>query len=102
MGYHTELNTLLGLPKDFDIRQLKVGSKYSIARDRERAFPLHLAILMVTYDWNFLGYAVAHCAKTKDYKTEIEFEVLSLFSSDEQKLYKEKFLEAARKTGEVR
>lgn len=102
MGYHTELNTLLGLPVDFDIKRLEVGKKYVIERDRERVFPLHIAILLVTHDWNFLGYAVAHSAETKDFKTRIEFEIISLFSLDEQKLYKKKFLAAAIITGEVK
>ena len=102
MGYHIELNTLLGLPQDFDIKKLAVGKRYAITRERERVFPLHIAILMVTGDWNFLGYAVAHSAETKDYKTKIEFEVISLFSSEEQKIYKGKFLAAAKMTGEVK
>jgi len=101
MGYHIELNTLLGLPKDFDVSQLKVGDKYTIIRDRERAFPLHIAILMVTSDWDFLGYAVAHSMENKDYKIKIEFEVVSLFTPEEQNLYKTKFLEAAKITGEI-
>lgn len=102
MGYLTELNTLLGLPKDFDISSLSVNSKHAITKDRERAFPLHIAILMVTSDWNFLGYAVCHSMKNEDQKCNIEFEVISLFSLEEQQLYKTKFLEAAKFTGEVK
>jgi hypothetical protein len=102
MGYLTELNTLLGLPKEFDILTLKIGNKYIITKDRERAFPLHIAILMVTSDWNFLGYAVAHSAKNYDQKCDIEFDVISLFNPQEQNLYKSKFLEAAKLTGEVK
>ena len=102
MGYLTELNTLLGLPKYFDISSLKVGDKYTIIKDRERAFPLHIAILMVTLDWSFLGYAVANSMKNFNQKCEIEFEVISLFTPDEQNLYKTKFLEAAKVTGEVK
>ena len=102
MGYLTELNTLLGLPKDFDVSSLKVGDRYTITKDRERAFPLHIAILIVTSDWNFLGYAVAHSMKNFNQKCEIEFEVISLFTPDEQNLYKAKFLEAAKVTGEVK
>lgn len=101
MGYMTELNTLLGLPKDFDITSLKVGGKYTITKDRERAFPLHIAILMVTSDWNFLGYAVCNSMKNENQKCQIEFEVISLFNEVEQNLYKTKFLEAAKFTGEV-
>jgi hypothetical protein len=102
MGYMTELNTLLGLPKDFDESKLSVGSKHSVVKNRERAFPLHIAILLVTPEWEFLGYVVAHSMKNYADKCEIEFEVLSLFSNNEKKLYKEKFIEAARKTGEIK
>ncbi len=102
MGYLTELNTLLGLPKDFDLSRLSVNSRYTITKDRERSFPLHIAILMVTSDWNFLGYAVCHSMKNEDQKCAIEFEVISLFNSEEQRLYKSKFIEAAKVTGEVK
>lgn len=101
MGYMVELNTLLGLPKNFDLSTLRVGETYTISKDRERAFPLHIAILIVDSNWNFYGYAVAHSVVVKDHKSEIEFEVLSLFNSEEQKTYKSKFLEAAKLTGEV-
>lgn len=102
MGYHTELNTLLGLPPDFDPASLKISQRYTITRDRERVFPLHIAILMVTYDWQFLGYAVAHSATTHNLQTTIEFEVLSLFNDSEKAIYRAKFLEVAKMTGEVK
>lgn len=102
MGYIIELNTLIGLPQDFNIKQLSVGNKYTILRDRERAFPLHIAMLMVTRDWDILGYAVVHSAKNFDNKCELQFEVISIFNEEEKKLYKAKFLEAAKFTGEVK
>ena len=80
----------------------QAGSKHTITKDRERAFPLHIAILMVTSDWNFLGYVVCHSMKNEDQKCIIEFEVISLFNNEEQALYKSKFLEAAKVTGEVK
>lgn len=96
-----ELNTLLGLPKDFDVATLKVGETYKIIKDRERAFPLHIAVLMVDAYWNFYGYARVNTAIVKDQKTIFEFEVLSIFSPEEQALYKSKFVEAGKVTGEV-
>lgn len=101
MGYMIELNTLIGLPKDFDVSALKTGSRYIITKNRERAFPLHVAMLIVDSTWNFYGYGVAHSALVKDQQTIIEFEVLSLFTPVEQKLYKDKFVAAAKLTGEV-
>lgn len=101
MGYMIELNTLLGFPKDFDTTSLEIGKKFKILKDRERAFPLHIALLMVDSEWNFYGYCVAHSAHTKDQKTEIEFEVISIFSADQQKIYKDNFLLAGKATGEI-
>lgn len=102
MGYYVELNTLLRPPAPFDFAGLAVGKTYTVTLERERAFPLHIAVLLIDADWNFYGYAVAHLATLKDKKTTIEFEVLTLFSKEEGLLYKQKFIEAAKKTGEVK
>ncbi|PIU73030.1 hypothetical protein COS78_04100 [Candidatus Shapirobacteria bacterium CG06_land_8_20_14_3_00_40_12] len=102
MGYMTELNTLIGLPKDFDVTILSLEKRYRIMKERERTFPLHIAMLVVDGEWNFYGYGVAHSIVVKGQTTEIEFEMLSLFTPDEQKNYKDKFVAAGRKTGEVR
>ena len=102
MGYITELNTLLGLPKDFGVQTLAVGKTYTVLKERERAFPLHIAILVIDSEWNFYGYAVVNSATLKEGTSTLEFTVLSLFSLEEQKLYKEKFLVAAKKTGEIK
>jgi len=101
MGYMTELNTLLGLPKDFDTSTLIVGKTYSVVKERERTFPLHIAILMVDPEWNFYGYVVVNSAVLKNGKSTLEFTVLSLFTTEEKKLYREKFIAAAKLTGEV-
>ena len=81
---------------------LKAGERYSISKDRERIFPLHTALLVVDNQWNFYGYCVAHSAVVKEQKTQIDFEMLSLFNPDEQKTYKDRFVEAAKLTGEIK
>ena len=40
--------------------------------------------------------------KNEDQRCFIEFEVISLFNNEEQTLYKSKFIEAAKFTGEVK
>ena len=102
MGYMTELNTLVGLPKGFDVASLELSKSYTILKERERSFPLHIAMLMVDSEWNFYGYAVVNSSICKEQKTTLEFTVLSLFSLEEQELYKTKFVEAAKITGEVK
>lgn len=97
----TELNTLLRVPDDFDITSIKSGCEYSVELPRERTIPLHIALLFIHKDWNFYGYAVAHSVTAQDRKTIVTFEVLTLFTPDERSLYKNKFVEAGKKTGEV-
>ena len=101
MGYHVELNTLLRPPNDFDFNSLITGKRYTVTLDRERAFPLRIAILLIDSEWNFYGYCVAHSAIVKDQKTIIKFEILTQFAPEEQKLYKRKFVIAAKMTGEI-
>jgi hypothetical protein len=101
MGYLTELNTLLRPPKSFDFASLTVGKHYTVTLDRERAFPLRIAVLVVDHEWRFYGYASASQAATNNNTTTITFEMLTLFSQEEQTLYRTRFLEAAKKTGEV-
>jgi len=103
MGYFTELNTLLRLPKDvINIGQLKVGKRFTVTKVNERVFPLHIAILLEGFDGTFYGYCVVHEATIKDHKTTLTFEILSLFSPEEQKIYHQRFFEAAEKTGELK
>lgn len=102
MGYMVELNTLLALPAGFQTGSLKVGEKYIIKKDRERAFPLHIAVLVADKDWNFYGYAVVHSALVKDQKTKFEFEMLSLFDDETKEIYKNNFISAAKITGEIK
>ena len=101
MGYFVELNTLLRPPSDFNFKSLVLNKKYVVVLERERAFPLHIAILLIDKEWNFYGYAIAHSAVVKNKKTQIEFEMITLFKSEEQKLYQKNFIEAGKITGEV-
>lgn len=98
----TELNTLIGLPKEFQTDTLEVGKIYSIQKDRERSFPLHIAMLVVDANWDFYGHAVVNSLFSKEGKSTLEFTVISLFNDDEKKLYKEKFVFAAKQTGEIK
>ncbi|MBI5019311.1 hypothetical protein HZB58_03490 [Candidatus Gottesmanbacteria bacterium] len=101
MGYMVELNTLLRPPESFDFSSLTPGSSHTVTLDRERAFPLHIAVLVVDKEWNFYGYAKADNLEVVSGKTTITFEMLTVFSAEETMLYRSKFLEAAKKTGEV-
>jgi hypothetical protein len=101
MGYMVELNTLLRPPEPFDFSSLTQGSVHTVTLDRERAFPLHIAVLVVDKEWNFYGYAKATGLQVADKKTTITFEMLTVFPAEERGIYKQNFLAAAHKTGEA-
>lgn len=102
MGYYVEVNTLVRLPNEFDISSLAVGRKIIIERERERIVPLHIALLLIDKDWNFYGYCCVISVETKERKTVMEIEIISLFNLEEQRLYRQKFTEAGKITGEVK
>lgn len=102
MGYMVELNTLLRPPEPFDFTHIELKKIYTVTLPRERAFPLRIAILLIDNNWRFYGYCMAHGIQVKNGQTEIAFEMLTLFSSEEQLLYSKKFVEAGKLTGEVK
>lgn len=101
MGAMTEINSIVRFPGDFDLSTLKNGQKVEVTLDRERVLPLRIALLYFHTDWNFLGYCRVLSLKQVDGKTYLEVEVLTVFSDEERALYKSKFVEAGKFTGEA-
>lgn len=98
----TELNTIVRFPEDFDVSSLKHGLIVDLVLDRERVLPLRIAVLFFHTNWNFLGYCRVLEITQKDSKTYLNVEVLTVFDEKEQKLYKAKFVEAGKFTGEAK
>lgn len=97
-----ELNALLRPTAPFDFNHIELDKSYTSILERERAFPLGIALLVIDADWKFYGYGVARSILVKDKKTVVTWEMLTLFSPSEQELYKNKFIEAGKLTGEVK
>jgi hypothetical protein len=102
MGYYVEVNTLVRLPEDVNIAELAIGQKITITRERERIVPLHIALLFIDKEWNFYGYCRVNSSEIKDQTTKMEVEIISLFNSEERRIYKEKFVAAGKITSEIK
>lgn len=102
MGYYVEVNTLVRLPENINGTTLVRGQRLNITRERERIVTLHIALLIIDKDWNFYGYCRVNSLETKNQTTVMEVEILSFFTPEEQKLYRNKFIEAGKITGEVK
>ncbi len=102
MGAMTEINSIVRFSESFDFSTLKSGLMVDIVLDRERVLPLRIALLYFHTDWNFLGYCRVLSLMQSEGKTHMKVEVLTVFSQDEQKMYKERFVEAGKFTGEAK
>ena len=102
MGAMTEVNSIVRFPEDFDISSLKSGLMVELTLERERVLPLRIALLFFHSDWNFLGYCRVLSLTQKEGKTFLNVEVLTVFSEEERMLYKSKFVEAGKFTGEAK
>lgn len=102
MGAMTEINSIVRLPGDFDFSSLKHGLIVDITLERERVLPMRIALLYFHTDWNFLGYCRVLSLTQKEGKTYLQVEVLTVFTKEEQKIYKDKFIEAGKFTGEAK
>lgn len=102
MGAMTEINTIVRFPADFDLSKLKHGLIVNLELERERVLPLRIALLYFHTDWNFLGYCRVLSLTQKEGKTYLQVEVLTVFNKEERKLYKAKFVEAGKFSGEAK
>lgn len=102
MGYYVEVNTLVRLPSTIDTSSLKAGMVLTTSRERERIVPLHIALLLIDADWNFYGYCRVNSIEVRNQATIMKVEILSIFRPHERELYKSKFIEAAKVTGEIK
>ncbi len=97
-----EVNTIVRFPVDFDFSTLKNGLITEVTLERERILPLRIALLYFHSDWNFLGYCRVLSITQKEQKTSATVEILTVFTAEEQIMYKSKFVEAGKFTGEAK
>lgn len=97
-----EVNSIVRISPDFDMSLLKQGFRTKIELQRERILPLRIALLYFHSDWNFLGYCRVLSITQAEEKTFAEIEILTVFDEETKKIYKERFVEAGKFTGEAK
>ncbi|PJC68954.1 hypothetical protein CO015_02130 [candidate division WWE3 bacterium CG_4_8_14_3_um_filter_42_11] len=102
MGYHAEINTLFRLSKeDLKPEELKPGMRFTTAKPTARIYPVDGAVLLLAENWDVLGYCAIRRSEIRGAGTTMEVEVLSLFASEEAKIYTARLREALSKSGEL-
>jgi len=100
MGTQIELNTMLRLGKD-DAKpaELIVGKSYRSKKSNVRIYPMDLSILLLAEDWTAQGYCSVRKTVVENGQMEVQFEVLTLFTPEEQKLITATVLAGLKKCG---
>ena len=103
MGTTSTFNNLIKLPENtIDQKSLKIGDIVNVKKTGQRTIPTGLAFLVADHDWTFLGYGVVLKLETSPEYSLFTVKILSLFNPDEQLIYKKRFLEAGKLTGEIK
>ena len=95
MSTNLKLNGLLSLPDGFDTSKLVVGKKITIEKSGMRIMPFYNPLELSTSDHTYLGKILVTELRIVKDKTYVTFEVLKLFSSEEQKTYTSNFIKAS-------
>jgi hypothetical protein len=92
MGYNLKFNFMLRLNPDFNLTQLRQGTRFTYEASGERLFPLNIAIDVCDADAQFIGKGVVRKLTLEKGKTTIECEMLKIFLPEEAKVYTTTFI----------
>jgi len=93
MGYHLEFNCLLVVPsQQIDLKNLSVGDKFTVIKEKERLYPLDIAIEICDEDYQYFGKVAVRKLTLESGATTVDIEVLRVFSFDEAAVYTDTFI----------
>ncbi len=91
MGYVIEINTILKLPQNFNLKKIKKGGTYRIAKNGEHFIPLKV-IEFCDFNYKYIGKAQILSLTLQKDKTTIDFKVLTIFSDTESEVFSKAFI----------
>lgn len=96
MGYRLEFNTILSVPDgQVDLDNLVVGQSYKITKPNERLLPLDIPIDLSDENYRFIAKAAVRKLTLTKSQTELEVEILKLFTPEESKVISDNFAKEA-------
>jgi hypothetical protein len=97
MGYHLEFNCLLSVPgESFDFAAMQTGQSYQIVKEKERLYPLNIAIEICDENYQYHGKIAVRKLSLEAGKTTLEIEVLKVFSPEEAAVYSDNFIKPSQ------
>ena len=92
MSTNLKLNALLSLPDNYDVNSLIEGQEVTIEKNGMRIMPFYKPIELSTEDHKYIGKILVKELRIIKDKTFVTFEILKLFSTEEQKVYSNNFI----------
>jgi len=87
-----EINTILKLPKNFDLKKIKKGSKHHIVKIGERFIPINKPLEFCDFNHKYIGKIQVTSLTLQKNKTILEFKVLKLFNDIESEVFSKAFI----------
>lgn len=75
-----------------DLATLEVGQHYTIVKEKERLYPLNIAIEICDDAYNYYGKVAVRKLALEAGKTTLEIEVLKIFDANECAVYTNNFI----------
>lgn len=93
MGYHLEFNCLLVVSSgSLDFKSLQPGEKHQIMKEKERLYPLNIAIEICDENYQYYGKVAVRKLTLEAGKTTLDIEILRVFSAEEATAYTNTFI----------
>lgn len=93
MGFQIEINSLLVIPAGtINYEDFVEGSSYGLSKDGQRIYPVNVPIEFCDENYKYLGKVLVRSLTIKHDQTELEFEVVKMFSAEDSRVFSDNFI----------
>lgn len=92
MGYIVEINTILKLPKNFNLKKIKKGSTFHVVKDGEHFLPINKPLEFCDFNYSYIGKIEIKSLTLQKNKTILDFKVLKIFTDTESEVFSKAFI----------
>lgn len=93
MGYIIEINTILKLPENFNIKKIKKGSTLHVVKNGEHFLPINKPLEFCDFNYRYLGKVEITSLTLQKDKTILDVKVLTVFTDTESEVFSKAFIE---------
>ncbi len=92
MGYIVEINTILKLPKNFNLKKIKKGSMFHVVKNGEHFLPINKPLEFCNFNYRYIGKIQITSLTLQKNKTILDVKVLKVFTDIESEVFSKAFI----------